>query len=387
MQETSHTDFSHTGPGTLAGRFMRRFWHPIYRSDDLKPGRPARVQAFSEFFTLYRGASGKTYLVDDRCPHRQTALFLGWVEGEEIRCFYHGWVFDGSGQCTQQPAEKSGFAAKVKIGGYPTREYMGFVFAYLGGGTPPEFPLFPELEDTEGGGQLVVNRYVVPCNFFQRYENDLDEVHVHFVHRVSTEKIGLTQIPDVRVEETEYGIRRIGIRDGGGDNYALQGHHMMPNISMVDLVPSPEFPYRTFQVAWRVPIDDDSMMTCSIGLRKIDPELASLGKLRPAQKVDPDPLTLTEDIMSGKLRIQDVDSSYPALFILQDNVVLRGQGRITERSLDRLGQSDKGIILLRKIWERELRALEEGTPLKDWRRPAQKLGLSFTKLDAELQST
>jgi 5,5'-dehydrodivanillate O-demethylase len=151
---------------------------------------------------------------------------------------------------------------------------------------------------------------------------------------------------------------------------------------MVDLEPSPEFPYRTFQVAWRVPIDDNSMMTCSVGLRKIDPELAALGKLRPAKKVDPDPLTLTDDILSGKLRIQDVDPTYPALFILQDNVVLKGQGQITDRSADRLGQSDKGIILLRKLWERELRALDEGRPLKQWRRPAHKLGLSFAGLAA-----
>jgi 5,5'-dehydrodivanillate O-demethylase len=97
--------------------------------------------------------------------------------------------------------------------------------------------------------------------------------------------------------------------------------------------------------------------------------------------VDPDPLTLSEDILSGKLRIQDVDPSYPALFIVQDNVVLGGQGRITERARDRLGQSDKGIILLRRIWERELRALDEGKPPKRWRRPAGKLGLTFAGLE------
>jgi 5,5'-dehydrodivanillate O-demethylase len=199
---------------------------------------------------------------------------------------------------------------------------------------------------------------------------------------VSTEKVGLTEIPDVQVEETEYGIRREGVRGGGEGNYHLIGHHMMPNISMVDLVPSPEFPYRTFQVAWRVPIDDESMTTFSVGLRRLDPELAALGKVRPAMKVDPDPLTLSADILAGKLRIQDVDPSYPALFIVQDNVVLGGQGRITDRANDRLGQSDKGVILLRRIWERELRALDEGRPLKVWRRPAHKLNLTFAGLES-----
>jgi 5,5'-dehydrodivanillate O-demethylase len=374
-------DVAHTGPGTLAGRFLRRFWHPVFRSDDLKIGRPQRIQVMSEYFTLYRGDSGTAYLVDDRCPHRQTSLFIGWVKGETIRCFYHGWTFDGAGQCIEQPAESGVATGRMHIGAYPLREYLGLIFAYLGEGEPPAFPVYPEIENTDGNGQLVVARYPVPCNFFQRYENDLDEVHVHFVHSVSTEKVGLTEIPDVQVEETEYGIRREGVRTGGGDNYHLVGHHMMPNISMVDLVPSPEFPYRTFQVAWRVPLDDETMMTCSIGLRRLDPDFAALGKVRPAVKVDPDPMTLTQDILAGKLRIQDVDPTYPALFILQDNVVLAAQGRITDRANDKLGRSDKGIILLRRIWERELAALDEGRPLKEWRRPADALALTFTQLE------
>ena len=196
-------DFAQVGPDTLAGRFMRRFWHPVFRTDDLKIGRPERIQIMGEFFTLYRGESGAAYLVDDRCPHRQTSLFIGWVQGENIRCYYHGWTFDGAGQCVAQPAESGTSTARIRIGAYRLREYMGLIFAYLGEGEPPEFPTFPELEDTEGGGQLVVARYVVPCNFFQRYENDLDEVHVHFVHSVSTEKVGLTEIPDVQVSETQ----------------------------------------------------------------------------------------------------------------------------------------------------------------------------------------
>jgi hypothetical protein len=53
--EADWNDFAHTGPGTLAGRFMRRFWHPVYLARDLKPGRPVPVQIMGEDFTLYRG--------------------------------------------------------------------------------------------------------------------------------------------------------------------------------------------------------------------------------------------------------------------------------------------------------------------------------------------
>jgi hypothetical protein len=74
-------DFAHIGPSTLAGRFLRRFWQPIFVASDLIKGRPVRVEALGEFFTLYRGESGQVHLVQDRCPHRQTSLSLGWVVG------------------------------------------------------------------------------------------------------------------------------------------------------------------------------------------------------------------------------------------------------------------------------------------------------------------
>jgi len=84
------TDFAHTGPGTLAGRYLRRFWQPVYRSDALLPARAKPIQVMSEELTLYRGERGKPHLVAFRCAHRGTQLSTGWVEGDDIRCFYHG---------------------------------------------------------------------------------------------------------------------------------------------------------------------------------------------------------------------------------------------------------------------------------------------------------
>ena len=115
----AYTDFAHTGPGTLAGRYLRRFWQPIYHSSDLAAGWPKPVQVMSERYTLYRGESGTPYLVAERCAHRGTQLSTGWVEGDCLRCFYHGWKYDGAGQCVEQPAEDASFAAKVRIASYP----------------------------------------------------------------------------------------------------------------------------------------------------------------------------------------------------------------------------------------------------------------------------
>ena len=136
-------DLARTGPGTPMGRFMRRFWMPVMRSEDLPKGHAKPIRIMSEDFALYRGESGQAQVIDYRCPHRGAQMHLGWVEGDDIRCVYHGWKFECGGQCIEQPAEEPGFARKVRIGSYPTREHLGLVFAYFGEGEPPPFPPYP----------------------------------------------------------------------------------------------------------------------------------------------------------------------------------------------------------------------------------------------------
>src|SRR5438105_2887509 len=128
----TYEDFLHTGPGTLAGRYLRRFWQPVHVSRELQPGQAKPVRIMSEDFTLYRGEDGAPHLLDFRCAHRGTQLSTGWVEGDCIRCFYHGWKYDPTGQCVEQPAEDAGFAQKVTIRSFPCEEYLGLIFAYFG---------------------------------------------------------------------------------------------------------------------------------------------------------------------------------------------------------------------------------------------------------------
>src|SRR5436309_2897761 len=161
MRVDSCTDFARTGPGTLAGRFLRQTWQPVYRSEDLAPGVAKPIRIMSQDYTLYRGQSGAPYLLDARCAHRGTLLSTGWVEDDCIRCFYHGWRYDGAGQCVEQPAENESFASKVKIQSYPTQEYLGLVFAYLSDGEAPPFQRYPKLE-TEG--VMEVGLYILKCN-------------------------------------------------------------------------------------------------------------------------------------------------------------------------------------------------------------------------------
>src|SRR5215208_1779019 len=130
-----------TSADTLMGKLLRSFWQPIAISDQLSNGTALPVRIMGEDLTLYRGTSGKPSLVDGRCAHRCTVLHTGWVQGDQIRCMYHGWLYDGTGQCLEMPAEKGGRPESVKIKAYPVRDYFGLVFAFMGDGAAPEFDL------------------------------------------------------------------------------------------------------------------------------------------------------------------------------------------------------------------------------------------------------
>ena len=186
-------DLEPVGPDTPSGRYLRRFWHPVYRASDLPRGRAKPIEILGERFTLYRGETGTPHVVDFRCAHRGTQLSLGWIEGDDLRCRYHGWRFDATGQCVEQPNEDRPFCQRVKIKSYPTREYAGLVWAYLGEGDTPPFRQYPDLD---GPGILVADPIeLVPCNFWNRLDNDI--AHIPWVHRATAlRKGGAARIDD-----------------------------------------------------------------------------------------------------------------------------------------------------------------------------------------------
>lgn len=365
--ETNFKDFAHIGPETPAGMLLRRFWQPIMMSHEIAAGRTKRVEILGEYFTAYRGDDGVAHVVDDRCPHRLTFLALGRVEGDRIRCFYHGWAFGADGACVEQPAERNAERKnRIRIRSFPTREYLGFVFVYFGEGEPPEFPVFPEVSLERDKVQYGVRH--VPANFFQRLENDLDEVHLHFVHAVSNEEIGLDQIPEISVVETEYGILRTGRRSDQDANVTRTGRIFFPNTMMVITPSRGSRQEWVLHLAWRVPINDTSMLSFMI-----DAKLGGGGSLSQLPDVVPDPGFLTQEILAGRMRVSDLDPKYPGLFNVQDNVALAGQGEIVDRTKERLGDSDRGVILLRALWEREMRAMHGAGATKAWKRPPASL--------------
>jgi len=357
----------HTGPGTLAGRYLRMFWQPVCCSYELSVGRALPIRIMGEDFTLYRGDGGIPYLLGPRCAHRGTQLSAGWVEGECIRCFYHGWKYDGTGQCVEQPAEDHAFAEKVRVPAYPVKEYIGLIFAYVGEGEPPPFPRYPILESTEISLDVAGLRRI--CNYFNNIDNSLDNAHVRFVHRrhrdAAQDRVVLGD-PIISVEESEWGIKRYVKYPDGKDLTFFFG---MPNINFINgQVVDPAIK-RADVLVFKVPVDDENHIHFEVRAIALTGErgrawIEERRKLRA--KAERDRPELVRAILAGKLRLSDVDPNRIDFVMLEDEVAQTGQGAIAVRSNEHLGRSDRGVFLLRKIWERELRNLAEGRPIKQW---------------------
>ena len=386
-KQTELEELARTGQGTLMGTLLRRFWHPVAVAAEAPKGRAVPIRILGEDLTLYRGESGAPYIVAQRCAHRRNLLHTGWVDGERIRCMYHGWMYDGRGQCVEAPAEDQSFPPKVRIPSYPAREYAGLIYAYLGEGSPPEFelPRHEELERTDSINWI--QRDVWPCSWFQSVENSMDAVHVSFVHlwgKVGPFGAAVTGlVPKLEYRETESGIRQIARRS---ESNARISDWTFPNHTHI-IVPGlgPQDPW-THTFPWMVPMDDEHMLRITMQSAPVQGEAAQ--RLREYLLTHGYVPTLDHERYFGK-DAYSPSTHHEELFVerncpepatneltqAQDYVAQVGQGAIVDRNRERLGRSDAGIILLRKIFLRELSALRNGRPLKRWVQRSEPLEL------------
>src|ERR1041384_694540 len=133
LKQVSLADIPRVGPGTPAGEWLRKYWLAVSAAEELHD-IPKAVKVLDEELVLFRDLNGRLGLVGLPRPPRGTSLEYGDVEDRGTRSPYPGWLFDGSGQCLEQPAEPkdSVFYKKVKHLSYPVQELGGLIFAYLG---------------------------------------------------------------------------------------------------------------------------------------------------------------------------------------------------------------------------------------------------------------
>jgi 5,5'-dehydrodivanillate O-demethylase len=356
-----------TAPHTPMGQLLRRFWHPIARSELLAPGKAQPLRILSEDLTLYRGQGGEPHLVGGRCPHRRTLLHTGWVQGDNIRCMYHGWQFNGAGECIQRPAENDTKTNRERIAGYPVREYCGLIFAYLGPGEAPEFQLPRKNIFERPDGLLFTRSETWPCNWFQQIENSMDAVHVSFVHHwgeVGTfgEVVAAT-IPQLEYLETDAGIRQTAIRSSNSRRvsdwtFPNNNHISQPGLRQDD-------PWIDVGI-WMTPVDDTHTIRFILySIPKSTPDADQRITRYFEEFGDYNPADFHDELFTHQRLPRD---KLMQLTSAQDYVAAVGQGPIADRSLERLGRSDMGIAFMRRIFFREIEAMRDGRPTKSWRK-------------------
>jgi phenylpropionate dioxygenase-like ring-hydroxylating dioxygenase large terminal subunit len=374
-----------TGPGTPAGKLMRCYWQPAALVDELSGNRPVKpVRLLGENLVAFRDGQGRYGLIERSCPHRGTDLAFGRLERSGLRCSFHGWLFDVTGQCLETPAEPEGsrMCANIRQRAYPVVERNGILFAYLGGGDPPAFPHFdcfaaPHKHTFAFKGQI-------ECNWLQSLEVGIDPAHTSFLHRFFHDEepgtgygklfrdksidsdMPMTRImrefprPRIEVEPTEFGMRLITLRRISDANT----HVRVTNLVFPNAFTIPMSSEMTI-TQWHVPIDDTRHYWYAI--------FTSFGAPVDKDEMRRQRLALYElpDYIPRKNKSNDYGfdpseqehATYTGMgtdINVHDQWACESMGPIQDRTREHLGQSDKAITAYRRILRGAIEAAGNG---------------------------
>lgn len=163
---------------------IRNQWYVVLESSEVGD-RPIGVTRMGEKMVFWRDSSGKAHAAADRCPHRGVALSAGKLQASHLQCPFHGFEFDGTGKCVLVPANgRNGvIPAAMKLNSYPTHESYGFIWLWWGNPVPQDLPapqFFDNLDETFYYGSA---RDPWNAHYSRVIENQLDVVHLPFIHR------------------------------------------------------------------------------------------------------------------------------------------------------------------------------------------------------------
>jgi 5,5'-dehydrodivanillate O-demethylase len=350
ISEDENRFLSQVGPGTPVGELMRRYWMPIAAVSELDeyPTKPLRLMG--EDLVLYRDRGGRYGLIDRHCSHRRADLSYGYVEDEGLRCNYHGWLYANDGRCLQQPFEETvhpeaHFKDRIVIKAYPVEAKAGLLWAYLG---PQPAPLVPDWDVfyDQGFKQIVFSQ--IPCNWFQCQENSIDPVHFEWLHSNWSLRLKGQSGPyspshlKIGFDEFEYGFvyRRVREDTTEGDQLWTVGR--------VCLWPNALYTGNHFE--WRVPIDDENTLSVGWFLDNVP------GEASFEQESIPYWYSPIKDAQTGRWINSHVMN--------QDFIAWVGQGTSADRTQEHLGDSDRGVILMRrKLIEQAQLVADGGEPM------------------------
>jgi phthalate 4,5-dioxygenase oxygenase subunit len=394
LSQKDNDELTQTGPETVMGDLMRAYWIPALLSSEVaeKDGAPVRIKLLGEDLVAFRDSNGAVGLLDEYCPHRAVSLALAVNEDCGLRCIYHGWKFDVTGQCVDQPTEPdtSTMKDRIKTRAYPTREVGGMVWAYMGAADrEPPFPNFEWFDLPEG--QCAAFKVLGECNYAQLLEGSIDTVHAGILHRAKPWNVkveGATWQTNLKakleVEYTSYGMRYAGIRqmDEGAFN-ARVTPMVMPCYTLIPFEAGPKNKGTRRLVNAFVPRDDMSTWVFQF---VYDYE----NKVDVAQRIEQGGLWIDENFRKLSNRDNWYKQDRAAMkadnlsglkgIMVQDHAVGETQGRILDRSREHLGTSDLAVVAWRRLMLKTARALRDTGAAP----PATQPGVRFDKIRPEV---
>ena len=348
-------ELTETGPGAVMGEFLRRYWHPVAITAELKD-RPKLIKVMGEALVLFRDGSGRIGLVHKNCPHRRASLEFGRCQTRGIRCCYHGWLFDIDGAILEIPGqpENSDSTRNIqqsrRLGAYPVIEFRGLIFAYLG--PSQEKPPFPHY-DVYDLPDMIMTPYAAPfkCNWIQVLDAIVDPVHTAFLHQNQfTDGFGM--VGEYQFYERDR-LRFLGTATRRvNDNAWIRVNELiLPNFTQSGAAFSTDgattkFFGRSAFTRWVVPVDDENCIAYAWG---------NFGERG-------DPLEFNtkegmERIEQGEVieRTYEERQQNPG-----DKEAVEGMGAISEHSKEHLVAADRGVILYRRRLRRLASDLSKG---------------------------
>ena len=358
------------GRGTPGGELLRRYWLPVACAGELTEEKP--IKAFGllgENLVVYRDKSGRYGVVAEQCPHRKASLAFGRVDEEGIRCPYHGWKFDCTGKCLEQPAEPidGGFKDKIKHTAYPCERLGGLLWAYLG---PEPRPLLPRWDVLcwENGKRWIEKHEIYHCNWLQPMENSVDPSHLYWLHGETAHLASTVECYEEKHNfiPFEYGIMKQRRTPGKNpsDPWRLDQHPLLFPITLRHV-------FRTLKtdgllrhnVQIRVPVDDAHTQVFVVYFTPNESDIS------PADGAAPWEYFPIRDA-NGEYRLDQV--------LVQDAMAWETQGAPTDRTQEHLGVGDEGIIILRKILREQIEIVRNGgEPLGVLRDPSKNRLIEF----------
>jgi phenylpropionate dioxygenase-like ring-hydroxylating dioxygenase large terminal subunit len=373
------------GPGTKLGAFMRRYWQPAALVDELAGPRPVcRVRLLGEDLVLFRDEAGRYGLLDRHCAHRGADLAFGRREDGGLRCAFHGWLFDATGACLEQPAEPAGsqFCKSVRQKAYRCQEANGIIFAYMGEGEPPALPGFDCFAAPDA--YTFAFKGLMECNWLQALEVGIDPAHASFLHRFFEDadtaqsygqqfrgstigaEMPMTRIlreydrPRIEVETTDYGLRIAALRQLNDQELHIRVTNMVFPHGIV--IPMSQDMTIT---QWHVPVDDTHCYWYAIFTSYTQPvDKARMREQRLA-------LYELPDYIPRKNRHNDygfdaneqASSTYTGMgedINVHDQWAVESMGAIQDRTKEHLGASDRAIAAYRRLLQRAITDVAEG---------------------------